>query len=371
MNSNMFIPTGRLFKALIAACFVTMLVACSDSEIESEAELRTVRAVEVSDVNNSRVSTYSGVSKSARESRLSFKVAGTVQDIPVNVGDQISAGSTIAQLDSSTYDLQLQQAQATLAQSEAAARNASTVYERTRSLYASNNASLGDLDAARAAAEQAQAQRRAASKSLELARLNLSYTKLSVDVDCLVDAILVEVNENVSTATEVARVNCSNELEVEVTVPEGVVTELSQGEPVTIKFDAASNKVFSGKILEIGIGVTGVGSTFPVTVSIDSDDPVLRPGLAASVSFALKGGMSEIDDIVVPVSALVKRTDGTYVFVVQSDSDNPKVGTVTLRKVEVGQLTSQGVIVKDGLRPHDTVVSAGVSFLRDGLQVAL
>jgi len=223
--------------SLIVLVLTFGLGACGDADIEEEIIVRPVRTVVVNDDAAANLKTFSGVSRSAQESRLSFKVSGTIARIPAKVGDRIEAGTVIASLDASTYDLQLQQAQATVEQSRAASRNARSAYQRTRALYANNNASLGDLDSSRANSDSVAAQLRAAVKSLQLAELNLSYTKLTVDVDCVVDAIAVSVNENVSTNTEIARVNCSDELEIEVAVPESIIGDFSNGKVAQIKFD--------------------------------------------------------------------------------------------------------------------------------------
>jgi len=129
-------------KILVLIVLSLTLVACGDQSSELEVPLRPVRTMVVSEDTASSLRTFAGVSRSAQESRLSFKVAGTVTEIPVTVGDNIKAGTVIARIDSSTYELQRQQAQATVAQSNAAARNARAAYERTRGLYANNNVSL-------------------------------------------------------------------------------------------------------------------------------------------------------------------------------------------------------------------------------------
>lgn len=361
----------RCVTALLVLGLLSNLVGCEGDELVIEDRLRPVRFVTISDSDQSRRSTFPGVSQSARESRLSFKVAGTVADIPVQVGDSIAAGTVIAKLDPSAYELQLQQAQANVAQSRAASRNAKAAYERTRSLYANNNAALGDLDAARAASESAEAQQRSAGKSLELAQLNLSYTRLSVDIDCSVDSISVEINENVSSSSEVARVNCSDDIEVEVTVPESTVTGLKKGNSARLQFDALANRDFDGEIVEIGNGIGGVGSTFPVTVAVKESDRALRPGLAVAVSFSVANPDVASKDVLIPLSSLIKRTDGTYVFVVVPDDTEPTQGVVELREVSAGDLTSSGIQIIDGLSSGERVVTAGVSFLRDQQAVAL
>ncbi|MFT6408115.1 MAG: RND family efflux transporter MFP subunit [Arenicella sp.] len=347
------------------------LTACGQADEEQEIVVRPVRIVVVNEDATAHLKTFSGVSRSAQESRLSFKVSGTIARVPAKVGDRIEAGAVIASLDASTYDLQLQQAQATVEQSRASSRNARAAYQRTRALYANNNTSLGDLDASRANSDSVAAQLRAARKSLQLAELNLSYTKLTVDVDCVVDSISVSVNENVSTNTEVARVNCSDELEIEIAVPESVIGDLDNGKVAKIKFDTIAGIDFSGKVIEVGVGASGLGSTFPVTILVDGNNSSdIRPGLAASVSFT-----NDVDskrDYLLPLSAVVQGPEGAFVYVVNPLSANEleSEGTVSKKAISLGALQTGGIEVSAGLSTGDRVVVAGVSFVREGLMVS-
>ena len=350
---------------MIAVCFTVS--SCGTEEETAAAQLRPVRSVVAGQGYTNSLRTFSGVSRSTQESRLSFKVSGNISEIPVTVGDAIKAGTVIARLDSSTYDLQRQQAQASVAQNKAAARNAKAAYDRTRSLYANNNVSLGELESARANSESASAQLRASNKSLQLAELNLEYTRLKVDVDCVVDSISISENENVQVGAEVARVNCSDDLEIEISVPEGVIDSFKRGSTATIEFDAISGVPFNGVVVELGVDSSGVGSTFPVTVLVSDKHPSMRTGLAASVSFAI-ASTGKVN-IILPLSALVRRVDGVYVYVLTADSVASNSGTVSLTRVQLGELQTAGMQIKSGLTVGDRVVVAGVSFLRDGLQV--
>jgi len=357
--------------SLIVLVLTFGLGACGDADIEEEIIVRPVRTVVVNDDAAANLKTFSGVSRSAQESRLSFKVSGTIARIPAKVGDRIEAGTVIASLDASTYDLQLQQAQATVEQSRAASRNARSAYQRTRALYANNNASLGDLDSSRANSDSVAAQLRAAVKSLQLAELNLSYTKLTVDVDCVVDAIAVSVNENVSTNTEIARVNCSDELEIEVAVPESIIGDFSNGKVAQIKFDAIPDAGFSGRVIEVGVGASGLGSTFPVTILVDGNSsPDIRPGLAASVSF--ENNATSRRDYLLPLSAVVQGAEGAFVYIVNPLSSNEleSEGTISKKAVSLGELQTDGIEISAGLLAGDRVVIAGVSFVREGLMVS-
>lgn len=351
--------------SVVVAC---LIAACGDDSVVEEVAARPVRSIVIDDDSNASLRAFSGVSRSAQESRLSFKVGGTIVDVPVKVGDKIKAGTVIAKLDSSTYELQLEQAQATVEQSNAASRNSRAAYERTRGLYANNNASLRDLDASRANADSASAQLRAARKSLQLAELNLSYTDLKVDVDCVVDSIAIDLNENVTAGTEVARVNCSEELEIEVAVPESIIGDFSRGKSAEIRFDAIPDKVFEGNVIEVGVGANGVGSTFPVTVIVENTDDAARTGLAASVSFLTEQLDSE--NFRVPLSAIVSEGDNTYVYLLSALSGEKNIGIVNKHSVTIGDLQTGGVEITDGLKIGDRVVVAGVSFMREDLRVS-
>jgi RND family efflux transporter MFP subunit len=359
-------------KSVLFAIGMSMLLSsCSPEDEGQEIIVRPVRTVVVSDDENASVKTFSGVSRSAQESKLSFKVSGTVIKVPAKVGDKIKAGTVIASLDTSTYELQLQQAQASVEQSRAAARNAQAAYQRTRALYANNNASLGDLDTARANTDSVSAQLRAANKSLQLAQLNLSYTNLKVDIDCAIDSISVEVNENISTNSEIARVNCSDELEIEVAVPGNIIGDFKNGKTAIIKFDALPNAQFSGKVTEVGVGASGVGATFPVTMLVgDNQGLDIRPGLAASVAFANTG--TGQNDYLLPLSALVQGDNGTFVYLVEPVTDNPleSEGVIVKQLITTGSLQTGGIEVTSGLIAGHRVVIAGVSFVRNGLLVS-
>ena len=355
-------------QAWLVPAAALALAACDRSEPVVEEQLRPVRTMVVPEASGARQRTFSGVASSTQESRLSFKVAGTVTEIPVQVGDELKADALVARLDASPYQLQAQQAEAALRQSEAAARNAAANYERVKGLYENSNASRNDLDAARASAESAEAQVRAAEKALELARLNVSYTRLTVDRDCSVASVEVELNENVSSGTPIATVNCGAGLEIGLDIPEGLIASLSQGMPAEITFAAVPGRTFSGVVSEVGVASSAAAPTFPVTVRVSEPDPMLRAGLAAEVTFRFptaEGSRTQV----LPVAAVAHDPAGSFVYL--AVPSGPREAVVTRRAVSLGELTESGIEVHDGLHPGERVITAGVSVIRDGQRVLL
>lgn len=352
---------------LVAALILT---GCGQSDEAFEERLRPVRYVTVSDASAFRDRSFSGTSKSSRESRLSFKVAGTITNLPVQIGQRMQRGDLIAELDPASYVLQAQQAQASLVEAQANDRSATANYERTKGLYANSNASLSDLDSARAQAESASAQVRAASKALEIARLNVSYTKLTADTGCSIASVNTEVNENVTAGQQVAAVSCGDAYEVTLDLPESLIGSIDEATPVSIRFGAIPNQEFSGAISEIAV-TSGAGSAaFPVIVTINDSHPSLRSGLAADVTFQFDSAASQDGGFVLPVTAVISDPTGTFVFVADPDGA-PGEGIVSRRNVSLGELTQSGIEIAEGLAVGDRVITAGISVIREGQRVLI
>ena len=344
------------------------LGACGPGEQAAEEVLRPVRYMTLSDESVLRDRSFSGTSKSSRESRLSFKVSGTVTNVPVQIGQRLRAGDLIAEIDPASYVLQAQQAQASLVEAEANDRRAAANYERTKGLYANDNASLNDLESARAQAESAEAVVGSASKALEIARLNISYTRLTAAADCSIGTLDIEVNENVQSGQQVASVSCGDVYEVVVDLPESLIGSVNESTPVSINFGSIPGEAFSGEITEVSVASAAGSAAFPVVIQITDTHPDLRSGLAADVTFQFPVGAANGDEVVLPVTAVINSPDGTFVFVAEPVDDSGEA-LVRRRPVTLGELTQSGIEVVEGLQTGDRVITAGISVIRDGQRV--
>ena len=346
------------------------LGACGKSDDTVEEMLRPVRYVTVSDASVFRDRSFSGTSKSSRESRLSFKVSGTVINAPLQIGQRLNAGDLIAEIDPASYVLQAQQAQASLVEAQANDRRAATNYERTKGLYANDNASLNDLDVARAQAESASAVVGAASKALEIARLNISYTKLTADTDCSIASLDIEVNENVAAGQQIAAVSCGDLFEVTLDLPESLIGSVDATTPVSIRFGSIPDQVFSGVISEVAVASAAGSAAFPVVIKINGSHSSLRSGLAADVTLQFDLSTAQGSGVVIPVAAVISDPGGTFVFIAEpAEIDDQAV--VRRRAVTLGELSQSGIEVVEGLHVGDRVITAGVSIIRDGQRVML
>ncbi len=361
----------RISSAWIAGALagVIFFSSCSKEEVETEPLIRPVRYTEVMVTGGSRLRTFSGVAHAGVESQLSFKVAGQVARVNARVGDQVKRGQTLVTLDTKDYRLQVQEAEAALAQAQAQLRNAKSAFDRTMSLYEVNNASKSQLDQARAGYESALHQVESIEKRLELARLQVNYCTLEAPSDGSIKAVNVEADENLSPGQPVVILTSSGRPEVKVTVPEMLISQVKRGSSAKVKFDAVSGTEFDATVTEVGAASTGFASTFPVTVRLNANSDKIRPGMAAEVSFRFETAGTQ-ERLLVPAVSVGEDQNGRFVYVlVPAEEDG--FGICKRTAVSVGELTSEGLEITSGLKENDLVVTAGVSKIDDGQKVKL
>ncbi|MEZ4485084.1 MAG: efflux RND transporter periplasmic adaptor subunit [Syntrophotaleaceae bacterium] len=355
-------------RCLLLLLLPFCLLGCSNEPASQQEIIRPIRYQKVKPGSNLLRRTFSGMARAGIESRLSFRVAGAVEQVAVQIGDRVKPGQLIARLDATDYRLQVQQALAGQANALAQARNADANYERVRALYENRNASRNDLDAARAASESAEALVRASKTRLELARSQLGYTRLTAPSAGAIASVPIEVNENVAAGQMVALLTSGKLTEVGCTVPESLITQIKQKMSVRVVFDALPGQTFAARVTEVGVAATGQATTFPVTVRLEQSSGQIRPGMAATVIFLLPKTGNQIPLLVAP-EAIGEDGKGRFAFVVESAKDGR--GIIHRRSVTVGELTSEGLEVFSGLAESDLVVTAGISRIHEGQQVQI
>ena len=352
-------------RTILLAAVVLAATGCGEPPPEVAPRIRPVEWIEVGSESAGRQRTFSGTAQSGQESALSFRVPGRVATVHVNLGDRVETNDPIADLEPTDYRLGVDEAAAAASQQKSNLRSATTAYDRTRALYENNNASVQDLDVARAGFETAEAAVRAANKALERARRQLGYTSLKAPTTGYISSVPVEPNENVQAGQLVAVLSTEGRPEVRVAIPEGVIGDVHQGDAVSVRFDAIAENV-SGTVQEVGMSALSQGATFPVTISLGTDDERIRPGMAADVTFTFQSeGAGRV--VTVPPVAVGEDDNGRFAFVIRDVSEGQ--GTVHRVTVTTGDITGDGLTIRTGIAPGDRVVTRGVHKLADGQTV--
>jgi len=150
-------------------------------------------------------------------------------------------------------------------------------------------------------------------------------------------------------------------------VPENIIPELSVGESVSVAFPSFKDRNFPAVISEIGNSKSN-NSAYPVTVRMSNQDRVLRPGMAAEVTFRVRISQAT-DNFWVPLIAVGKEDGATFVYVYEAQDEGR--GIVKRRAIDIALFTLDQVEVTAGLAEGERIITAGMSQIHEGLAVRL
>jgi len=344
---------------LVAAC-AFLLAACSKEAPKTE-DIRPVRAIVLQSSDIDVNAEFSGEVRSRVESRLGFRVGGKIISRKVDVGSVVKRGQVLMDLD--PQDLKLSQAQsmAALRAAETTRDLASAELKRYQELREKNFVSQAILDAKLSAYKSAQAQVDSAQAAYRGMSNQAGYASLESDIDGVVTAVDAEVGQVVSPGTPVVRVAKTDEKEIVFGVPEDKVDTLRAISDVHVRLWASPEKSVPGKIREISPVADPFTRTYAFRVSIPASLSEAKLGMTALVAFASRTPQPQIK---VPLTALFHEKSATSVWVVEN-------GAVRLVPVTVSGVSGNDLVLGSGVKPGQTVVTAGVNLLKPGQKVTI
>ncbi|MET1161172.1 MAG: efflux RND transporter periplasmic adaptor subunit [Pseudoxanthomonas sp.] len=230
------------------------------------------------------------------------QISGQVTDVLVDFNSQVRKGDVLARIDPSTYEAQIEQgtaqiasANASLAQTRAALRNAELDYARKADLGKQKLVAQSDVDLARSALEQAraqvnssQAQIRQQTASTQTTRVNLQRTVITSPVDGVVLTRTIEPGQTVAanfSAPELFTIaEDLGKMKIELAVDESDIGQVKVGQVVSFTADAFADRQFKGTVEQVRLAATTTNNvvTYPVVVTVDNSDGTLLPGLTVN-----------------------------------------------------------------------------------------
>lgn len=338
------------------------LPACRPPAPVPPPPVRPIVAIQAPAPEAERERSFSGTARAAVQTLLSFRVGGEIMELPARQGLAVKAGDLVARLDPKTCELQVKQNEAQLTQADAQLEQARAEYERVRQLYEAQNVSKSALDGQQAAYKSAQAQRDAALKVLELARQQLEYCTLRAPIDGDIADVPVEIHQTVAAGQSIATLNSGAALEVQLGMPEALISQVRPGLATRVSFEAVPGGGFQAVVSEVGVRANETGA-YPIKLRLLEQDTRIRPGMTAEATFRFPAAAGAAGGIAIPPVAVVPTSEGgRYVWVFLPDR-----GVVTRRDVTIGDLTSDGLQILAGLQPGEWVVTRGVHRLAEGM----
>lgn len=277
-----------------------------------------------------------------RKAAIASKASGRLEWLGVAEGTRVKAGEVIARLDARDVAAQLdaalanvQVARAALEQAQAEDRDAEASLGRTRDLVAKKFLSESALDQAKARADRAVAGVASGRAGLLAAEANAKNAQVAVDytlVRAPFDGIILSKSAAVgdmvtpfSSAADskgaVVTMADMSTLEVEADVSEASLSKVKVGQAAEITLDALPDARFRGSVSRIGPTVDHAKATVMTKVRFDAIDPRVLPEMSAKVSFLSQPVAAEQQQPLVAVNpdALAQRDGNTVVYVVRDD----------------------------------------------------
>ena len=265
---------------LFPLTFLVALAGCSQPKEPFKESIRPIAWAEVSESRMDQVRRLSGTVQPVEATNLSFQVGGKVDWVKVKLGDVVTAGDELAQLDQRSFNLSQQSAQASLQQAESALTEARNEYERYKELSEQGLVSRSGFDNAKAAYESASSAVNVARAQLDITSKDLQDTLLKAPYNGKITQRVVEPSMQMSPGATAFQIEGADGLEIQVMVPETLIRDLSQGQQLSIHYPVLPGVTGQGIITEIGSRAR-TANAFPVAVLIQSGTAELRAGMTA------------------------------------------------------------------------------------------
>lgn len=350
-------------RILLPLLSTMVLASCGAGEPAPE-DVRIVRTMTVAAGDDRADSGYSGEVRARHESTIGFRVAGRVIERLVDAGARVAKDQPLARLDPVDASLNAESARAQLESARSNYAQAKLDFERAEKLFARRFISQAELDRDRVTLDSSRAQFVAAQSQFDLASNQRAYTLLRAPHEGIVTEIGVEAGEVVNAGQRAAVVAANGEREIVISIPESRLEEVRQATALEVELWARPGRRYEGKVREIAPMTDSATRQYTAKISIANPDENIELGMTARVHLESARGLAASYRL--PLTALVQKAGKTCVWVVAPDT-----GRVALRPVTVADMDQDSVIVRAGLKPAETVVTAGVNLLFEGQKVRL
>lgn len=284
------------------------------------------------------------------------EVSGRVVEIGFAEGQRVRKGQPLARLDTSVERAELAQAQASLSLSKAN-------FERAEELVRRGAGTQRALDEARWKLRNDEA-------AVALVQARLEKYTLIAPFDGVAGLRKISLGEYVGAGTEIVNLEMIDPLKVDFRVPEVFLASVRSGQSIQANVDAFPGRAFNGEIYAIDPLIDTAGRSIVIRARVANADDALRPGLFARVTLTL--AVRE-NAVFVPEESLIPVGDQKFVLKLLDPpaGANFPQGAKQAKQVPIrlGERRKGEVEVLEGLVAGDTVITAGVLKVRDGMPV--
>ena len=308
-----------------------------------------------------------GAVEASESVSIRAQITGTVIGVGFEEGQPVKRGQVLYRLDPAPARAALRQAEAAVARDNAQLAQARSDAARFRALGAQGYVSRQQAEQAGANVAALAATVQAGQAQVENARVQLGFATIRSPIDGVAGSRLVDVG-NLARAGDTQPLVVINRVTpamVRFAVPQNEIDRVRRFHreaALQVTATPRGGAPHQGTLAFLENAVDPTTGTLSMQARFANQDRALVPGQFVDVAVTLT---VERDRVVAPAQAVLPAQDGHLAFVLQEG------GTVAQRPVRVARPAGEMVVIDEGLKPGEKVVTDGTLQLRDGAKVEL
>ncbi|MBU2972064.1 efflux RND transporter periplasmic adaptor subunit [Pseudoalteromonas sp. C2R02] len=323
-------------------------------KIAVETGVRPVKMMTVGGNQNNALLSFPAVIQAGRSSNLAFQVSGIVTEIKVTESQEVNKGDILAVVESTDYKVQRDVAQSEYDESE-------SEFIRSQSLFKKSIISRMEFEGIKAKRDINKAKLESAQKALNDTVLRAPYSGNISKVD-------LKNNQVIQQGNPVISMLALTQLEAKINLPSKIVAKAkveNYNNPIHIVLNAAPEQDIPAFIKEVSLEADPASQTYEVTFYFEPQSGLnILPGMNARVVFQDPSQSNENLQVNIPITSITAQGDKIFVWVLDEKSMS-----VTKRKITLKDGIGERLQVVQGLSKGEVIITAGVSYLSEGMQV--
>lgn len=344
-------------RVLLVATVAFSLTACSpENKVERPPEPIGFVTIEPETIN--QTTTLTGEITARHTATYSFKTAGRVTEVAVDVGAKVTEGEVLAKLDPTEQQASVAAAEAAVDAANAQLTQASSAFQRQKELFGKGFTTRRNFDSAQRALSSATSAVDMAKADLETARTNLEETVLRADANGVITSRSVNPGQVVSAAQTAFGFAENGNRDAVFDIQEQLLIGARKSHSITVALVGDPSVKTVGTMREVSPLIDSTTGTVKVKVGLDTVPPQMTLGSAV---VGTDVGEAQEEAIVLPWTALMADRGKAAVWTVDKESDAARLTPVT-----IGSYQSGGIVVEEGIVAGDRVITEGSQLVRPG-----
>lgn len=301
---------------------------------------------------------------------LKARVDGQLEKVFFTEGQDVGAGTVLAQIDARPFQAQLDLAKAQKARDEAQLKNSLLDLERYTTLWKQDSIAQQQLTAQQATVDQLKATVQADQATIDNAKVQLDYTTIRAPISGRIGVRLVDPGNIVRASDNngIVSINQIDPITVVFTLPEDRFQDINRAirehgrTPLEVQAFAREDNTLlgSGKLLLVNNQIDTTTGTVQLKAQFANHAHKLWPGQYVNVHLMMG---TRTKAATVPASVVQRGPNGLFAYVVNADE------TAAVQPIRVGLVQDGMAIVEEGLQPGQRVVTDGQYKLKPGAKI--